>query len=193
MAKQDKERKTMWHSPIYRGLQLDFRGDSLEFQDEFPLSDEALIIDAVVWKEADTQSSKDIGKIFRGHNVFEFKSEQDSFSTSDYAKVIGYASIYAALKNVPMTDVTISIVVTMYPREVVRFLREERGLEVEDKGNGIHYVVGEVYPVQILETKALSRNNLFSRNLRSNLTPVELQETLQALEKLGWWISEMHT
>ena len=185
MAAQEKEKKTMWHSPIYRGLQLDLRGNSLKFQDEFPLSEEALIIDAVVWKEPDVQIAKDIGRIFKGHNVFEFKSEKDSFSTDDYAKVIGYASFYAGLKSVPMTDITISIIVTMYPREVVRFLEEERGLEVQKKGDGIHYVIGDIYPVQILETKALSQNNLFLRNLRSNLTPLELRETLQALEKAG--------
>jgi len=185
LAEQNIKKKTMWHSPIYRGLQLDFRGDSLKFQDEFPLSEEALIIDALVWKEPDIQVSKDIGKIFRGHNVFEFKSEKDYFSTDDYAKAIGYASFYAGLKSVPMTDVTISIVVTMFPREAVRFLEEERGLVVADMGDGIHYVRGEIYPVQILETKALSRNNLFLKNLRSNLTPAELQETLRALEEAG--------
>ena len=44
---------TKWHTPIYRGLQLDLRGNNLEFQDEIQLSEEALIIDAVVIKKND--------------------------------------------------------------------------------------------------------------------------------------------
>ena len=49
MGKDNKT--TKWHSPIYRGLQLDLLGNDLEFQDEIQLSEEALIIDAVVIKK----------------------------------------------------------------------------------------------------------------------------------------------
>ena len=100
----------------------------------------------------------------------------------DYAKVIGYAGIYASLYSVCMTDITITIVIAKYPRKLVKYLKEKRGLAVVDKGNGIHYIE-DAFPVQILETKKLK--NIFLRNLRSNLTPIELKETLQALEKAG--------
>jgi len=76
------------------------------------------------------EPNKDIGKIFRGHNICEIKSVTDYFAISDYAKVIGYASLYAAFKNVLMTDITITIVVTKYPRKLVKFLEKERGLKV---------------------------------------------------------------
>ena len=186
MADQDKEKKTQWHSPMYRGLQLDLRGNTLRFDDNVCLSEEALRIDVVIEKDADIRVEKDIGAIFRVHNICELKSETDYFSVDDYAKVVyGYAGIYASLYSVCVNDITITIVVSKYPQKLVKFLEEERGLRVENKGNGIHYVVGDAFPVQILETKKLSKNNIFLRNLRSNLTQAELQETLQALEKAG--------
>jgi hypothetical protein len=179
-----KNKKTDWHNPIYRGLQLDLREEPLHFQDEYPLSVEALRIDAVVTKDASTQVKKDIGRLFKCHNLFEFKSEKDSFSKHDYMKVIGYASLYAAFKHVDVSDITITIVVTMYPREAVRFLEKQRGLTVQDMGNGIHYVRGDVFETQILESREL-HNNIFLKNLRSNLAPVALKETLEALKQAG--------
>ena len=179
------EKKTKWHSPIYRGLQLDLREAVLHFDDNVSLSEEALEIDAVIVKDADVQVENDIGAIFKGHNICEFKSETDYFSIADYSKVIGYASLYSAFKNVLMTDVTITIIVTKYPQKLVKFLESSRSLKVQDKGNGIHYVIGDIYPVQLLETKKLSENNLFLKNLRSNLTTVDMQKTLQALKEAG--------
>ena len=161
------------------------RGNSLQFEDNISLSEEALEIDAVIIKDADVQVKNDIGTIFKGYNICEFKSVTDYFSISDYAKVIGYASLYSAFKGACMTDITITIVVTKYPQKLVKYLESERGLKVQDQGNGIHYIVGDIYPVQILETKKLSDDNLFLKNLRNNLTNTEMRNTLQALEKAG--------
>jgi hypothetical protein len=84
-----------------------------------------------------------------------------------------------------MTDITITIVVTKYPQKLVKFLKNERSLQIEYQGNGIFYVVGDIYPVQIVETKKLSDNNLFLKNLRNNLTVVEMKTILHALEDAG--------
>ena len=185
MAGQEKEKKTKWHSPIYRGLQLELRGNALQFEDNISLSEEALEIDAVVIKDTDVEIEKDIGTIFKGHNLCEFKSITDYFSIADYSKIIGYASLYSAFKGVCITDITITIVVTKYPQKLVKYLEQKRKLQIQDRGNGIYYVIGDIYPVQILETKKLSAENLFLRNLRGNLTTTEMKKTLQALEEAG--------
>ena len=182
---KQKEKKTKWHAPMYRGLQLDLRGSQLHFEDNISLSEEALEIDAVIIKDAKIKVNKDIGAIFRKYNVCEFKSVTDHFSISDYAKVIGYASLYSAFKNVDMTDITITIVVAKYPQKLVKYLTQERNLQVLDNGNGIHHIMGDIYPVQILETKKLSDDNLFLKNLRNNLTITEMKKTLQALGDAG--------
>ena len=185
MSTPEKDKKTKWHSPIYRGFQLDLRGENLKFQDNISLSDEALEIDAVITKGENVKVEKDIAAIFRGSNICEFKSETDYFSVNDYSKVFGYTGLYCAFRNVSMTDVTITIVVTKYPRNLVKFLEQERGLRVQGQGNGIHYILGDIYPVQILKTNNLSDDNLFLKNLRSNLTTIEMKKTLQALENAG--------
>ena len=60
-----------------------------------------------------------------------------------------------------------------------------RNLTVEYQGKGIHYVIGDIYPIQILEIKRLSDDNIFLKNLRRNLTSVEMKKTLHALEDAG--------
>ena len=185
MKETHNKDKTYWHSPIYRGLQLDLRGIPLEFEDNITLSEEALEIDAVVIKGTGVKIEKDIGAIFKGYNICEFKSITDYFSISDYAKVVGYASLYSAFKNADMTDITITIVVTKFPKKLVKYLKTERGLTVQNKGKGIYYILGDIYPVQILETKKLSDDNLFLKNLRGDLTAVEMKNLLQALEEAG--------
>jgi len=146
--------------------------DYLKFQNEHQLSKEALRMDVlIIKKDKGVRIEKNIGRIFREHNIFEFKSESDSFSLWDYNKVFGYAYLYSSFERVPMSEITVSIALTMFPRELVRSLENERGLKVQDLGDGLYYVGGEVFPVQILENKRLSPDsNVFLRNLRSNLS-----------------------
>jgi len=179
----DEQGKIYWHEPIFEGLTLVLDGNNLDFQSEIPLSEEALIVDALVTKADGVQVNNEIGHIFRGHNLFEFKSEKDSFSIYDYAKVIGYAGIYSSQKKIPMTDITISIMLTMFPRELVRFLEDERGIKVQDAGNGVYYIRGESFDIQILESKKLSEENLLLRNLRSGLNAIEVRSTLLAYKE----------
>ena len=91
LVDQANEKKTKWHSPIYRGLQLDLRGSALKFVDNVSLSEEALEIDAVITKDNDIQVENDIGAIFKGHNVCEFKSVTYAFKI----KAMGYTILQA--------------------------------------------------------------------------------------------------
>ena len=80
-----------------------------------------------------------------------------------------------------MSEITLTVSLTMYPRELVKHLVNERDLKVQDLGRGIYYVEGEIVPVQILESKRLSPvDNLFLRNLRSNLDQEDLLNTLKS-------------
>jgi hypothetical protein len=181
----DGQGKNWWHPPFYEGLKavLDPSEDSLGFQDEYRLSKEALKIDVVVTrKNIETQIDHVVAQIFKGHNLFEYKAYNDSLSKNDYIKVFGYAHLYSSFRNVPLSDVTITFVVTMYPRELVKYLRNERNVTVRDGENGIHYVEGDLFPVQILVSK--KHDNLILKNLRNNLSSVELKETLQAFSAL---------
>ena len=83
----DEQGKIYWHSAHHEALQLELYEyvDSLEFKEEHALSKEALRIDTLAIKKIkDVQISKNIGKIFRKHNIVEYKSEGDYFSFWDY-------------------------------------------------------------------------------------------------------------
>jgi hypothetical protein len=186
LAKQGQD-KIRWHDAFFEAVQLELYQykDYLEFEHEHQLSKEALRMDVlVIKKDKDIQIEKNIGKIFRGHNIFEYKSETDSFSHWDYSKVFGYAFLYSSFEQIHISDITLTISVTKYPRELVKFLKNERQLTVQDMGEGIYHVNGDVFPVQILESKKMtSANNIFLRNLRSNLNVKDMLATLQSFNE----------
>jgi len=175
--------KIYWHDAHHEALQLELYEyeDVLEFVKEHELSKEALRMDTLIIKKVkDVQIKKNIGQIFRGANIVEFKSEKDNFDYWDYQKVMGYAHMYASFEKVHMTDITVSISLTIFPRDLVKSLERDHGYTIVDNGDGIHYLHGAGIPVQILESKNLSEDeNLFLRNLRSNLNPNDVQKTLQ--------------
>jgi len=185
VVRLDGKGKIYWHDPFFKGLKLVLHEYPLEFEKEYQLSEESLKVDVVVKKEKDIQIDKDIGKIFKSHNLFEFKSEKDTFSIWDYSKIIGYAGLYSSFRKVLTTDITISIVLTIFPRKLVDFLEIERHLTIQYIGDGIHYIKGDIFPIQILESKKLSSENLILKHLRSDLNAIELRETLQSYTELA--------
>jgi len=174
--------KVYWHDAHHEALQLEFHEyeDALEFKKEHALSKEALRMDTLVIKKTkNVPIEKNIGKIFKTHNIIEYKSEKDHFDYWDYQKVLGYAFIYSSFEKVPMSDITISVSLTIYPKKLVKRLENERGFRVNDLGDGIYRIDGEVVPIQILESKNLSEDeNLFLRNLRSGLSDRDIQKTV---------------
>jgi len=184
-----KERsKVFWHEAFVEALQLEFHSylDYLVFDAEYPLSKEALIMDVLVIKKEPNQIiRKNIGRILKGHNIFEFKSESDSITQHDYNKVTAYALLYSSFTQIPVSDITVSFVITPHPRSLLKYLEYERGLAIQTQESGIYYVIGDIFPVQILESKALSpEENLFLRNLRSNLTTEDIAQTTKSYKSL---------
>ena len=179
----DGRSKIYWHEAFFEALQLEFHQYkyALEFDNEYRLSEEALRMDVlVIKKDNDIQIEKNIGRIFKKYNIFEYKSELDYFSLWDYNKVLGYAFMYSAFEKVRMSDITISISLTIYPRELIKILKTECGLKIQKFNNGVYHIIGDVVPIQLLESKNLPENeNVFLRNLRSNLSSEDMLKTLQ--------------
>jgi len=180
--------KVFWHEAFFEALQLEFYRyqDFLEFKDEYPLSKEALIMDVLVIKKKPSERlDKNIGKIFKTHNIFEFKSETDSLTERDYNKVIAYALLYSSFAPASVLDITVSFVVTVHPRELLKYLGNERRFMIRTSEAGIYYIDGDTFPVQILESKLLLPDeNVFLRNLRSNLSTDDVTKTAEAYKRL---------
>jgi hypothetical protein len=101
-----------WHPAFVQALQLELEdyADVLEFRTEQPLTTEPLRIDAVVVKKKPGVTiDKNIGRIFRTRNIFEFKGPRDSFSTRDVYKTLAYVFLYAVVGNVDIRDCTLTL------------------------------------------------------------------------------------
>ena len=174
--------KVFWHGAFFEALQLELHeyAGLLTFVSEHRLSKEALIMDTlVIKKEPGAKIEKNIGRIFRGHNVVEFKSEKDSLSVPGYNKVMAYAFLYSSFTPASVLDITVTFVAPRRPRELFRHLGQERGLAVSEVSEGIHSIEGEPFTVQVLESRRLPKEeNLFLRSLRGGLSAEDVAEAV---------------
>jgi hypothetical protein len=152
-------------------MELEAYEDALEFYPEYQLTSEPLRIDCVIIKKTkDVNIRKNIAEIFRTWNLLEYKSPDDYVSVADFYKVYGYACLYASFKNVPITDMTITFIESRYPEKLLEHLKKERGYTVEEKGNGIYTISGDILPIQIIDSRRLSaEENLWLKSLSNRL------------------------
>jgi len=151
------EEKIKWHPAFAAAIQLEFKEykDHLSYKIEHQLTDEPLRIDVVVIKKLDDiEINKTIGKIFRKYNVVEYKSPTDYFSIDDYYKVKSYAYLYKVLSektnDINIEEITISIVVSKYPKKLIKYLKEEQGVNIKQIENGIYYLQNTDIKTQII-------------------------------------------
>lgn len=192
MTKEEKEpRKLQWHTAFYAGIQIELEKEreKLIFENEHQLSTKPLSIDVLlIKKQEDVQIEKNIGQIFRGHNIIEYKSPDDTLNIDDFYKVYGYACFYKAdasgVNAISAQDITLTFVVKKFPYKMLRELKETRNLEVVKFDEGIYYLKGELFPIQLIHTSKLSKeNNFWLRNLTNDLKErEEVGELLKAYD-----------
>ena len=88
--------KIQWHPAFDAALQIELGEEAkyLEFEPEHLLSKKPMQIDVLVKNEKHVQIKKNIGRIFRQHNIVEYKSPDDTLTIDDFYKVYGYTCIY---------------------------------------------------------------------------------------------------
>ena len=193
MAKEEKApERLQWHPAFYAGIQIELEEEreKLIFENEHQLSTKPMEIDVlVIKKHPDVQIQKNIGRIFRGHNIIEYKSPEDSFSINDFYKVYGYACFYKSdtetVDEIRADDITITFVVKKFPRKMLKELQRTRNLQVVKFDKGIYHISGELFQIQIIYTAELSKeNNFWLRNLTNDLkTKEDAQKLLEKYEK----------
>lgn len=78
-----KERNTQWHPAFCSAIKLELAADKkyLEYTNEYNLTRKPLQIDLLIIKKAkEYQVKNEIGRIFRTHNIMEYKSPEDSLN-----------------------------------------------------------------------------------------------------------------
>ena len=167
-----------WHPAFYAAAQIEF-GDELDklyFENEHQLSKKPLLIDVLIIKlRRGDRIHKNIGKIFREHNIIEYKSPEDYLSINDYYKVLGYACFYQSdtekVCQIQPEDITITFVCTHYPQKLMSYLSGRKGFFIDCVEVGIYYVNGGIFPIQIIVIDRLStENNVWMSRLRKDLT-----------------------
>ena len=164
----NKKHILQWHPAFYAGIQIEFEAeaDKLTFIREYPLATKPILIDVVIVKKnTEEKLEKNIGRIFRKHNIVEYKSPRDYLSIDDFYKVYAYTCYYISsskrVNGISANEVTITFVSFRYPNKMLELLKKDRGLEVKKVDKGIYYLLGDSFPIQLIVTKKLSRENNF--------------------------------
>ena len=153
-----KDTKIQWHPGFVAAMNLEFAKDrkNLIFEKEYNLNTKPLEIDLlVIKKEASVRIKNEIGALFRGHNIMEYKSPDDSLDIDAFYKTGAYASLYKSygktLDAIKADDVTVSLVREAKPEGLFRYLKEHH------YSISIYYIEGPVlFPTQIIVTRELN-------------------------------------
>ena len=159
--KKEKQKKLQWHPAFCSALRLELLEDAenLEFTDEFQLTEKPLRIDCTVVKvKKNCKIKNEIGKIFRKHNIFEYKSPKDELNIDTFYKAVAYACLYKVLPNhvdeIPAEEITITLIRDRKPVKLLGEL-EKSGYGYKKEAAGIYYVNGAMFPMQIIESSEL--------------------------------------
>lgn len=172
-----KKENLQWHPAFVAALRITFQDEIEELQilEEYSLSKSPPRIDALILKKnPQVKLKKKIGQIFRGYNIIEYKSPEDSLNINDFYKVYGYTCFYQSntekVREINPTDLTITFVCNHYPREMFQHLEQVRGMKIKDQGSGIYYLTGDPFPIQFLYIPKLSKQkNYWIQTLRNDL------------------------
>ncbi|MEE1361512.1 MAG: hypothetical protein U0K23_02870 [Selenomonadaceae bacterium] len=166
-----------WHSGFYGAIGLEFieNDDDITLIDEHRLNHQPIRIDLlVVKKNREIQIANELGAAFRGHNIMEYKSEDDILSIDTVFKANAYASLYKAygkhVDDIKADDITVTLCRITYPRDVFKALKNY-GYAIEQIHQGIYMVTGKfIFPTQIVVMKQLDPElHFWLSNLRKDI------------------------
>lgn len=157
------ENKIQWHPAFCAAMELELRANKngLTYNKEHNLSSEPLRIDLlIIKKDAGEVIENEIGAIFLGHNIVEYKSPDDKVNIDTFYKVLSYACLYksdtGAVDEILDTDITITLVREQKPVKLLEQLGDKYA--IVERGAGIYQIDGMLFPMQIIVTGELERD-----------------------------------
>ena len=162
------ERSTIrWHYGFYAAMKAEYGDKGLPmdvFDQEVPLGVEPVRLDMVIKTQGPL--SDPLGSFYRVHNVHEYKSPDDSLSVDEFYRALTYPLHYKyydhKVNEIPLKDLTLTIVRHSYPREMIKTLEADgfkvklRKSEEGEEYQGIYEVSGKLpVPTQIVVTSRL--------------------------------------
>ncbi|MDR0328138.1 MAG: hypothetical protein LBI05_07585 [Planctomycetaceae bacterium] len=176
--------RTSWHPAFAQAIEneLEDSKDALTFETEHQLTTEPLRIDVlIIKKKRSVIIKKNIGQIFRGFNIVEYKSPGDRVTIEDYHKTHCYSRLYASLNKEDIAEMSVTVAVTRHPRKLLGFLTSR--FTVKNVQPRIYTVEGDTSPTQILVSEELlGEDNFWLTNLRDDLTEEQLTRVFTVAE-----------
>lgn len=151
-----------WHPAFVGGIELALRRykTELTYESEHNLSKKPLQMDMlIIKKNQESVIDTTIGRIFKTHNVLEYKNPRDSLNVDDFYKVIAYACLYKSLaprvNEISGNEITISLFQDKRPVKMLKELKK-LGFNVIEEYKGVYYVDGVLkMPTQVIVTSEL--------------------------------------
>ena len=184
--------KIQWHPGFVAAMDLELSEDreKIIYEKEYNLNTKPLEINLlVIKKEADVELVNEIGKLFRGYNIMEYKSPSDELNIDTFYKAGAYASLYKAygetVNQRKSEDITVSIVREKKPKGLFTYFKEH-GIEIVNPYAGIYYIRGLVlFPTQIIVTKELDKkSHTWLKALSEDLKKQDMEELLEKIQAL---------
>lgn len=181
-----------WHPAFIAAINLELNKsrDSLKFGREHNLNVKPLEIDLLITKQpSDRPIDNEIGHLFKGHNILEYKDPQAHLNVDVFFKVEGYACLYKSygetVDAIKEEDVTITLIRNAKPAGLFRYFTEH-GYEIFNPYSGIYYIKGRIpFPVQVIVSKELDpKRHVWLCALSGNLNKQDLQELLNKINGL---------
>jgi hypothetical protein len=124
---------------------------------------------------------KNIARIFRKHNIFDYKSPDHSPSEYDFYNAMSYALQYKAIKDnkAGIDEITLSFVSYRKPVKLLGLLKGRYAVARAQRG--IYYVSGDglMIPIQIIVGRELDPDeNLYLNSLRRGLDAGAMLEVI---------------
>ena len=186
-AENDKSPATIkYHAGFVSGLELLFwqYREQIDIVSEKWLSTEGIRMDVLILKkDPAAHLDFDISRIFKGHNILEYKRPDDALNIDVFAKVMAYVNLYKSQGNtvnaISYNDISATIYRHIYPRKALRQLRKH-GADIEEKFPGVYYIGGmSPFPVQILVGSRLKpKEYAMFRVLRPNVSDEDIRNFL---------------
>jgi hypothetical protein len=185
--REEKSSNIHWHPAFVEAIKMELKEylDKIEILPEFPLTAEPLKIDCIIIKKTkNLVIKKNIAGIFRDWNIMEYKNPKDNISVNDFHKVYAYACLYSVISNVHVSGITISFVGSRYSKKLIDFLEKTRNYKVEKTSPGIYNVTGDVFAIQIIDSRHLSDDeNLWLKSLSGKLNPNAISKVFNEIKK----------
>lgn len=184
--------KTQWHPAFCSAVKLELKASKmyLEYRNEYNLNTKPIQIDLLIVKKPPNATiENEIGKIFRGHNIMEYKSPDDEMNVDTYFKTLAYAYLYktsgAKVDEIKYEDITISLVRKRKPMKLLSWFRMNK-YEVFTEYKGIYEISKDGYPpTQIIVSSELDKgSHTWLTALTSGMEEADVERFIRNIENL---------